>query len=207
MFLFAQAWAKRRAERSCLERSDNPEMDPGGQVRTDAAGMHLGREAVVRCEGPDFEELAVDLLKSGHRLRFRARGSSMHPLVRDGDILVVRPVNQDEMKVGDVVLYRAAGAGIVAHRIVEKHTRRGQGFLVVRGDATGRPDPQVLWSQVLGRVASIERRGRTIVAESWTSRHAAPFYRGLFRLKRRCYLMLRAAGSGLRRVTGVSDQR
>jgi signal peptidase I len=182
-------------------------MGLGGELRTDAAGMRLGREAAVRCEGPDFEGLAVDLLKAGHLLRFRARGSSMHPLVRDGDILVVRPAELDEIKVGDVVLYRAPDAGIVAHRVVQKQTRGGRALLVVRGDATGTPDPQVLWSQVLGRVASIERRGRTIVAESWTSRHAAPFYRGLFRLKRRCYLMLSAAGSGLRRVTGVSDQR
>ncbi len=180
-------------------------MDLGGQVRADAAGMHLGRQTTVRCEGRDFEELAVDLLKAGHLLRFRARGSSMHPLVRGGDILVVRPVEQDEMKVGDIVLYRAPSAGIVAHRIVEMHTRGGQALLVVRGDATSTPDPQVLWSQVLGRVVSIERRGRTIVAENWTSRHAAPFYRGLFRLRRRCYLMLRAARCGLRRVTGVGD--
>jgi signal peptidase I len=194
-------------EGSLLGRAKDLERDLGGRGQSAASRTCLRRDAVVRCQGHDFEELVVCLLKAGHILRFRARGFSMHPLVRDGDILIVRPVDGNEMRVGDIVLYRTLSRGIVAHRIVEMHRRGGPALFVVRGDATSTPDPEVLWSQVLGRVVSIERAGRTIVTESWVSRHTAHLYRGLFRVRRRCHLMLRAAGSGLRRVAGVRDHR
>jgi signal peptidase I len=57
-------------------------------------------------------------------------GSSMAPLLSDGDLAVVR--SSDEVSVGDVVLYREPDLGVgVLHRVVRLDGDR----LVLKGDA------------------------------------------------------------------------
>jgi signal peptidase I len=165
--------------------------------------MQVAGDACVRCGGADFEELAVYLLQGGHALRFRARGSSMYPVVRDGDTLDVWPARSAEVDVGDIVLYRSSRSGIVVHRVVDIRRQEEKTILLVKGDSAARADPQVEESQVLGRVESIHRRGHTIVPTSWTSRHVAPLHARLFRLRRWAYRLLKQAHSGLRKVVAA----
>ena len=47
----------------------------------------------IDCATAAFAELSADLLKAGVGVRFRARGNSMAPLLRDGDALLVRWVD------------------------------------------------------------------------------------------------------------------
>jgi len=162
--------------------------------------MKLGSSDTVSCDGSEFEELAVQLLGAGHAMRFRARGSSMYPLVRDGDVLRVHPIEHTVVRLGDIVLYCTPHNGIVVHRVVGISTHGEETILLVKGDASGTSDPRVPQSQVLGRVVSIERRGRTIVPRSWTSRYVAPLQARLFRLRRWAYVLLKQAHMGLRKV-------
>jgi signal peptidase len=159
---------------------------------------------MVLCPGTDFEELAVNILEAGHELRFRARGSSMHPLVRDGDILDVQPISGTAPGAGEVILYRSRGHGIVVHRVVGMLTQEEEDFLLVKGDAARAPDPQVPASRVLGRVVSIERHGRRSSSGSWTSGRAVPLYVRGFRLRRWADGFLKEAWRELRRAAGVA---
>ena len=163
-----------------------------------------GDDAVL-CEGTDFEGLLVHLLGDGIAVRFRARGTSMHPAVRDGDILRVHPIEHTVVHLGDIVLYCTPHNGIVVHRAVGISTHGEETILLVKGDASGTPDPRVPQSQVLGRVVSIERRGRTIVPRSWTSRYVAPLQARLFRLRRWAYRHLKQARMGLRKAIAAGD--
>jgi signal peptidase len=167
---------------------------PGTQVRTDGS---------VRCGGADFEELAVQLLKAGHALRFRARGSSMYPLVRDGDILEVYPVRHALIDVGDVVLYRSPHSGVVVHRVVDLRTHEGNAILLLKGDSARTTDPQVQESQVLGRVVSIDRWGRRMAPVSRFWRCRAFLHLRLLALARLVYPLVRQARISLRRVSGT----
>ncbi len=157
----------------------------------------------MRCEGIEFEQLAVQVLESGHGLRFQARGSSMHPAVRDGDILDVRPTRIAELDVGDIVLYRSSRSGIVVHRVAGIRRQAEKTILLVKGDSAPRPDSPVDESQVLGRVESIERLGRTILPGGWVSRHAGPLQGRLFRLRHSIYVLLKRAFRGLRKVVAA----
>ena len=189
--------------------------DPGHMVRFCSGAQATGHDDLLRrawletcldgddavlCEGTDFEELLVHFLGDGIAVRFRARGTSMHPGVRDGDILRVHPIEHTVVHVGDIVLYCTPHNGIVVHRVVGISTHGEETILLVKGDASGTPDPRVPQSQVLGRVVSIERRGRTIVPRSWTSRYVAPLHARLFRLRRWTYGLLKQAHTGLRKV-------
>lgn len=113
-------------------------------------------ELTVNVNGAEFGALAADLLGAGHALRFRARGGSMHPAIRDGDALWVSP--SAPVRRGDVALCRAAAGRVLAHRVVCV-TEAG---IQTQGDALACPDPPVPWEQVLGRVTAVERAGRRL---------------------------------------------
>jgi signal peptidase I len=121
-----------------------------------------------------FLEVAEDLLKRGHRVRFRAKGNSMHPTIRHGEAIVVEPVSAAEVKTNDIALYRTE-RGVVAHRVIRRAdpwvglttTRDEAGAssgptFITRGDAAGDPDEPVSPEQILGKVVAVERRGRSI---------------------------------------------
>jgi len=166
--------------------------------RASALVMKPGSSEPVSCEGSEFEELATQLLGAGHAMRFRARGSSMYPLVRDGDILDVWPVGSAGADVGDVVLYRSSGHGIVVHRVVGVRRLGKETVLLVKGDSVKTADPQVQESQVLGRVVNIERRGRRLAPVPCLWRYRSSLFLRLLPLRRRAYAVLHGALRRLR---------
>jgi phage repressor protein C with HTH and peptisase S24 domain len=101
----------------------------------------------------DAAEVIVDLLRRGHAVEFRVRGDSMHPAIREEDVLHVEPVA--EVIAGDVVLMLAP-RGLTAHRVVSVR----EGMVVTRGDNAPEADDPVAVSQLLGRVEWVVRRGR-----------------------------------------------
>ena len=100
------------------------------------------------------DALAADLLRRGAPLRIKARGGSMLPFLRDGDVALVMPAVGTEIGVGDVICYETAAGSLFLHRVIEHRRER----FVAKGDAlafTECVDP----GQVLGRVVAVQRRG------------------------------------------------
>lgn len=100
-------------------------------------------------------EVIIDLLQRGHAVEFRARGDSMHPVIREDDLLHVEPAR--DVRVGDVVL-TLAERGLTAHRVIAV---RGDA-ITTRGDNTPAEDPVVSRSRVLGRVLWVDRDGQRL---------------------------------------------
>lgn len=103
-----------------------------------------------------FEITLRELLATGHEVRFRASGDSMHPVIRDGDYLHVVRCEPSELRRGEVILAKT-DRGLTAHRIVRISERDGTLRIVMRGDNALRSDAPVGPADVLGRVARIER--------------------------------------------------
>jgi signal peptidase I len=113
----------------------------------------------IACDSATFAELGTTILALGKSLRFRARGYSMHPLVRDGDLLTIEPVDVRSLQRGDLVFFRNPQGEVVVHRMVR---RTGQGDSLsfeVKGDGLPAPDGLVPGKEIFGRVTSIERDG------------------------------------------------
>ena len=118
-----------------------------------------------------FPELLSQVLKDGHKVRFRAPGKSMQPAILDGDCLMVEPIESAAIMVGDIILYQA-DERIVAHRVMNI----GKGKItkiqpaapithysfILRGDASYSYDEPVYPDQILGKIVSVERNGRHI---------------------------------------------
>ena len=108
--------------------------------------------------GPDFCDLAREILGRGSALRYRAEGWSMYPTLRDGDILTIVPTNAEEAQVGDIVLCQAAGPRPMVHRLV----RKAGGQVITRGDRLPHDDAPVAAADLLGRVIQAERGDKVI---------------------------------------------
>lgn len=130
--------------------------------------MSAGSAGLLR-----FVRVLEKLLGGGQLVRFRAPGWSMHPTIRNGEIITVAPLGRSPVRIGDVVLYRRREAAI-AHRVVRVRSCAGQpSTLVLRGDAADSCDPPVRIGQVLGRVVAVERRGRArrldVLSPCWST--------------------------------------
>ena len=101
--------------------------------------------------------LACDILRSGGSLRLQALGTSMLPRIWPGDVLTLKSISEDDITVGDVVLFVRAGRFFV-HRVVRKE---GSGW-ITRGDAVPQNDPPVEQTELLATVTSIQRDGHVI---------------------------------------------
>jgi hypothetical protein len=124
---------------------------------------------------PSFATVVTDLFHGqlGHpgmattSISFRAEGQSMYPAIRDGESIVVRPVNTDQIVRGDVLLCRQ-GDRALAHRVVDLSGVGRERVVRMRGDAKRDCDAPIAASSVIGRVTSVRRGRRTIaLAGRW----------------------------------------
>jgi len=107
-------------------------------------------------------DLSTELLGRGKRVRFRAPGRSMYPTIRENEAITVEPVAPQDVKVGDIILYRSEKS-VVAHRVIRIEKGRGNTLrFILREDTWGTLDAPVEADQILGKVVSVERAGRII---------------------------------------------
>jgi len=128
----------------------------------DAPGAARGS---IPCTLAAFDRLSAEILRSGRALRFRAHGGSMWPLVRDGDVLLVQPVDPAAVRTGDVVLCGNRSGRVVAHRVVRIEDSPDGRRFTVQGDAVAQPDGKFPPAQLYGRVAAIERGAARIAMD------------------------------------------
>jgi hypothetical protein len=134
-------------------------------VQSDVDALHEDdgcsiADGILTCDDEDFEALAMEILRSGKALRFRATGGSMHPFIRNLDVLVASAAEGSAIRLGEVVLYRGAEGRLVVHRVVGRGQNEHGESLKVRGDAVKGPPCPVGLSRILARVVAVERGGR-----------------------------------------------
>lgn len=129
-----------------------------------------------------FDALTSELTAGGVTVEFVARGVSMSPSIRDGALVRLEPVSSDNLRIGDVVLFRTSLGDLLLHRLIR---RRADGFFIFRGDACSRADQAVAASAVVGRVGC--KRGKKKDARVNGRRFVflAACYRALRRWRRR----------------------
>lgn len=106
-----------------------------------------------------FLTLLEGILLKGKPCRFQAKGGSMSPFLKDGDVITVSPWSNTSPHLGDLVaaLHPVTGQ-LIAHRLTGK---RGDLFQV-QGDNLPQADGLIPKRQVLGRITKVERNGRAV---------------------------------------------
>ena len=83
---------------------------------------------------------SVIATRLGNAIRFQARGASMSPAIRDGEIVNVQPVVPAEVRKGAIVLVKGE-MGFRLHRLVVANAP--QDVFITRGDCGQQDDPAV----------------------------------------------------------------
>jgi len=105
-----------------------------------------------------FEAFTRELLREGNGIRFQARGASMSPAIRDGEMVHVRSAVPSELRKGDIVLVKGE-MGFRLHRLVVADAE--QDVFITRGDCGRQDDPAVSGEEIVGiAVAKEVRVGR-----------------------------------------------
>ncbi|PYX68111.1 MAG: hypothetical protein DMG78_26085, partial [Acidobacteria bacterium] len=120
-----------------------------------------GADSKVCADSKLFEEVVRPLLEQGLNVRFQARGASMSPAIRDGEVVEVTPVMVTKLRKDDIVLAKSH-AGFRLHRIVAADPSKD--VFITRGDCGQQDDPALKAEQILGLARAKEVRvGRNIV--------------------------------------------
>ena len=109
--------------------------------------------------GSAMIQLMSAVLDKGMSFRFRAKGFSMSPFIKNDDVITVQSLGSEAPKLGEVVAFRhPMSQRLVVHRVVKP----GDGTCRIRGDAISEDDGSVPRSAILGRVVHVERNGKPV---------------------------------------------
>ena len=121
---------------------------------TTYSGASRSGENELSLTGPVFIELLQATLAKGVPFRFRAGGSSMHPFIKDGDLITVSPLGADSPGLGDVVAFvQRESEKLVVHRMIGSKVNS----YFMKGDDTTGGDSPVPTANLLGLVTRVER--------------------------------------------------
>jgi hypothetical protein len=116
----------------------------------------MGQELPL--SGSAMIQLLQAVLDKGLPFRFRAKGFSMSPFIKDSDVITVLPLG-GAPRLGEVVAFRhPVSQRLVVHRVVKSRAD----VCRIRGDAIPEDDGLVPRDAVLGRVAKVERDGISV---------------------------------------------
>ena len=110
-------------------------------------------------------DLAEVLLEDNNTLSIRMYGLSMYPALQHGDTGLIKKCFPDEVKKGDVVVWRS-GDRLVAHRLVTCERKEDGWCLLTRGDNNLLDDSPFTEKELAGKLISFERNGKTYAPDS-----------------------------------------
>ena len=106
--------------------------------------------------GTALLELLRAVLEKGMSFRFMAKGVSMWPFIKHGDVITISSLSGPHPMLGDVVIFLCQDTGKpMVHRVVGK---KKDSFLM-KGDNASNPDAPVPERDILGWISKVERDG------------------------------------------------
>jgi hypothetical protein len=130
-------------------------------------------------------------------------GTSMMPLLRQGDRVSVSWIQPDALRRGDIIAYWNTSR-IVVHRLL-RIARTTAGMALLECGDRGGPGRWIDTDQLLGRVESVQKKGRTIHLSGTRWQVLACLLVPLLRLENRLYS--RSDTSSSQQVVGNSPGR
>lgn len=104
-------------------------------------------------------ELMHSILDRGASFRFKAKGGSMAPFIKSGDVLTVAGLQDKGPRIGDVaVVINSVNGAVLVHRIIAT-TSDG---VLVKGDNCHQPDGVFKRDAVIGIVQVVERGAKKV---------------------------------------------
>lgn len=108
-------------------------------------------------------EVLADLLKAtlakGLSFRFEAKGFSMAPFIKSGDVVTVSPLSSSPISIGKPAAFiHPLTKKLVIHRVIGKIDKD----YFIKGDNSLAADGLVRKENILGYVSAVERNGKAV---------------------------------------------
>lgn len=114
----------------------------------------------------DLAELAAEVFDRGGGISFVALGSSMLPTLRDGDLLAAVPQDPFSIKKGVLLMYRTGEDRAAVHRVADAGRISSHGEILLSSDSSPQDRYRISIEQVMGRIVSATRDGKTVTIDS-----------------------------------------
>lgn len=134
----------------------------------------------------DLPRAVSKLLERNGELLMPSAGTSMFPLIKEGDICRFVVLQDEILRKGDILLVASEGK-LIGHRLIRIDGQGEERRFVCKGDSNLQPDQPALRGQVLGTLAAI-RKGRSSIEAN----------RGLTRLWGAALLAIPGLSRGIR---------
>lgn len=109
-----------------------------------------------------FREV-MEQIHAGERVRIRAKGNSMLPLIRSGsDEITLQPLTPQSLRKGAIVLARLKNGTYVVHRIAKLHRK----VVWLRGDGNPYAQERCTTDDLLAEAVEIGRNGKSVTPTS-----------------------------------------
>ncbi len=102
------------------------------------------------------------LLKNKKNFFLKAEGFSMLPHLRPGDMLYIRKIKFQQVKVNDLIMAKN-GKTVLTHRVIFNN----KDYLITKGDNNPQSDGKIKPKQIMGKVYQIKRNGQIINLENF----------------------------------------
>ena len=135
---------------------------------------------------------AMSRSEPGATRTFRARGSSMYPLIRDGDTIELSKSDPARARLGDI-LVTDHETQVLCHRLIRKQRRGNTWWYITQGDTLLFEDAPIPADRVLGLVRSLRTPSSTFHDLDSPSGRAAKRLFLMFPLLKRCVTNVCAA--------------
>lgn len=128
----------------------------------------------ISLSAPAIIELIEAVHEKGASFRFQARGHSMTPVIRDGDVITLTPLGSKMPGRGDVLAFRhSERPRLLVHRVI----RKKENLFFIKGDNCSESDGWIPAKNLLGLATRVERLGKV---RFWPSRFKPSFWSSLY---------------------------
>jgi signal peptidase I len=105
-----------------------------------------------------------------HRwIELPAKGTSMYPYIKEGDICTFETSALPDLEKGDVILFHNVQGQLISHRFIKTTMIDGDRYLMCKGDTNFGYDEPILPQQVIGKLMYIKRRNIHSSASAWSA--------------------------------------
>lgn len=160
--------------------------------------LFIKKGGALSLSEPALSELLQAMIKKKVPFRFRAKGFSMSPFIRDGDIITVCSLSNASPGLGDIVAFiNPSTRKLIVHRIV----RKSNNSYLIKGDNSPELGDLIHKEDILGCVNNIERGGKDIFLGLGPERFLIAFLTRRRLLSPLLFLVRRLVPSVMRRST------
>jgi signal peptidase I len=130
------------------------------QKAYNSPGLFISKADELSLSGQALLDIMQVVLAKDIPFRFKAKGWSMIPFIRDGDVITIAPISYRLPGVGDVVAFKQPDSDrLVVHRII----KRKEAYLYIHGDGIADQSDGLIHSEdMIGQVTRIERKGKRV---------------------------------------------